>query len=455
MRPTGSTTEPPPTLPVMASTCPPGKSCYKGITITPGGFLALETVYRDRFVGADMGTPFGIIPFNNVRAAHADEFRFSARQSRISGLVEGAVDSDTKLSGYAEFDFLSAAQTANLNESDSFTPRVRHLYAQVDRSDLGLHILAGQTWSLATMFTTGLQPRSENIPVTIDNQYVPGFVWTRQPQIRVVKDLAPDLQAGLSFENAQTIASGTLPSDFTYNAAPVAGGAFNSGNNISINHVPDIVAKVAWDPQIGERHIHLEAFGAGRDFYARANNRDEDVFAGFGGGSILVPLWPELVDAQFSGAVGQGIGRYGTSQLPDIAVGPTGQIHPLSEFALLAGVTVHATPTLDVYAYAGEEQVDRASLGSSSGVNYGFGNPANPNAGCNIEGSTLACTGNTRQVRQATIGLWNKFYSGGFGQLRGGIQYSYTEKTAFSADVGGAPKVNENIVLTSLRYYPF
>ncbi len=30
---------------------------YKGITITPGGFLAAETVYRNRALGADINTP--------------------------------------------------------------------------------------------------------------------------------------------------------------------------------------------------------------------------------------------------------------------------------------------------------------------------------------------------------------------------------------------------------------
>ncbi len=101
------------------------------------------------------------------------------------------------------------------------------------------------------------------------------------------------------------------------------------------------------------------------------------------------------------------------------------------------------------------EEDSRRSFGMVGGVNDGCGNSANANAGCAIEGSTLTCTGNTRPVRQATIGAWDTICNGNYGQLRAGAQYSYTQRTGFSATVGGAPKTDENVVLTSLRYYPF
>ena len=440
-------------LPTLIA-CPPGKICYKGLTFTPGGFVALEDVFRSRFIGADIGTPYGVIPLNNVRAGHAQEFRFSARQSRISGLLEGQVDPFTKLSAYGEFDFLGAAQTANSNESNSFNLRIRHLYGTIDRTDLGVHVLAGQNWSLATTNTVGIVPRKEDIPLTIDAQYVPGFIWARQPQLRVVKDITPDLAVGGSLENPATTESGTLPANFTYNQAAAGGGLFNSANSVSLNHVPDLVGKVAWDPTIGDRKVHMEAFGLGRDFYARENTSNQDVIGGGGGGSLIVPVLPKVFDFQVSGAVGSGIGRYGTSQLPDITVSPTGEVKPIPEMALLLGATWHATHELDVYTYAGEERELRTTLGTVGGINYGYGNPLNSNAGCNVEGSTT-CTGNTRAVRQITVGAWDNIYTGSFGQLRAGAQYSYTQRDTFSAIVGGAPKTDDNIFLTSLRYYPF
>ena len=445
-------------LPVLASLCPPDKFCYKGITITPGGFFAFETVFRDHNVGADIGTPYGNIPYAVNRTSHPQELRFTARQSRLSLLAEGNVNPAVHLSGYGEFDFLGAAQTANSNESNSYNPRVRHLYATVDDTDYGgFHVLAGQTWSLATMFSTGLQVRKENIPLTIDAQYVPGFVWARQPQIRVTKDFGPDFHAGVSLENPQTTVGGNTPTTFTYNAAPAGGGLFNSANNVTFNHVPDVVGKVAWDPMIFDRKVHIEGFGVGRDFYARNNGSNQDTFTGFGGGSILFPVLPKVLDAQVSGAIGEGIGRYATSGLPDIAVSPTGQVKPMSEYALLAGLTWHALPTLDIYGYAGREEESRNSLGVFGGTAYGYGNPSVSNASCYTEvtNSTTNCSASTRRVDQLTVGAWYDFYKGPYGQLRGGAQYSYTQKTAFSDNAGRAPRTDDNIVLTSLRYYPF
>src|SRR5208337_1272927 len=36
---------------------------YKGIAITPGGFLAAETVWRSHATGSDINTPFNSIPY--------------------------------------------------------------------------------------------------------------------------------------------------------------------------------------------------------------------------------------------------------------------------------------------------------------------------------------------------------------------------------------------------------
>jgi hypothetical protein len=120
-----------------------------GMSITPGGFLELGSVTRSAFIGADLATPFGNIPFANVPSSHSAEFRFTARRSRLSFLALGDVNPATHLAGWGEFDFLGAAQTANPNESNSFNPRVRQLYMTVDNDEFGAHLLAGQAWTLA------------------------------------------------------------------------------------------------------------------------------------------------------------------------------------------------------------------------------------------------------------------------------------------------------------------
>jgi hypothetical protein len=464
----------------------PSSTLYLGgISITPGGFFELASVTRDHFIGADIATPFGNIPFANVASSHTDEFRFSARRSRFAVLVTGDVNPATHLAGYGEFDFLGAAQTANANESDSFNLRQRQIYLTADQDDFGAHLLAGQAWTLATMNLKGIVPRTENTPLVIDDQYVPGFVWARQPQIRVTKDFFDQtLWFALSAENPQTTFGSTFSSNgvaptvptVTFNQIPPGGSLFNSANALSLNQFPDIIGKAAWDPTIADRTIHMEVFGIVRDFHDRVDfpfgtgftGRTDEVVSGGVGGSILVPIVPKVLEAYFSGLTGRGIGRYGASQLPDVTFNANGSLAPIQETMLLAGAIWHALPGLTIYAYAGQEQ-ESASFGFTklgTNPNVGFGNPFFNNSGCEIELSTV-CSNNVKLVRQIAGGFWYDIYKGPYGRLAGGLTYTFTQKYGFPGigvagngvkgipGTGGAPKVNENTFFTSLRYYPF
>src|ERR1700679_3428379 len=93
---------------------------FNGITLEPGGFFAGEGVWRSRNEQSDIGSTFSGIPMKISPLAHMNEFRLSARQTRLSLLVEGEYK-PTLLSGYAEIDFLGNG-TANSNESNSFNP---------------------------------------------------------------------------------------------------------------------------------------------------------------------------------------------------------------------------------------------------------------------------------------------------------------------------------------------
>src|SRR5437667_1914874 len=66
---------------------------YKGITITPGGFLDTAGVYRSRATSADINTPFTSIPYPGNSLAKVSELNFTGRHSRISLLVEGTTGS--------------------------------------------------------------------------------------------------------------------------------------------------------------------------------------------------------------------------------------------------------------------------------------------------------------------------------------------------------------------------
>jgi hypothetical protein len=85
-----------------------------------------------------MFSPFNTILFAATKTGHESEDRFSARMSCISALVQSNITASNQIAMYGEFDFLGAAQSANSNESNSFTPRIRNLYATVDWERLRL-----------------------------------------------------------------------------------------------------------------------------------------------------------------------------------------------------------------------------------------------------------------------------------------------------------------------------
>ena len=176
--------------PVAAPDPTLGKGAFRvgALTVTLGGFAAIEGVDRTRNQAGGINSTFGGIPFGNSPNYHTPEFRLTAQQSRFSLLTEGQIDPAQKLTGYLETDFLSGGSSSNSNESNSYTLRVRQFWGNYDNTDLGWHVLGGQAWSLATLYKSGLTPRQENVPLTIDAQYVVGFNWARQGEIRVSKD---------------------------------------------------------------------------------------------------------------------------------------------------------------------------------------------------------------------------------------------------------------------------
>ncbi len=374
---------------------------------------------------------------------------------------------------YGEFDFQGGAQTANYNESNSFNPRVRHLYGTVDWNDSGWHLLGGQTWSLATLNSKGITPRNEVTPPQIDAQYVPGFVWTRQPQVRLTKDFGKTLWLAVSVENPETTFTGSVPATVVNtinNGSGIYAGdtgtlSVTTANGVttvsgvapatqSLNHIPDVVAKAAYEANVYGHSVHAEVFGIGRAFTDRltTTNSESNVYGGGFGFGLIVPVLPGLLDMQASGLTGKGIGRYGSSQLPDVTFRADGRIEPIQETDFLAGATLHATKMLDIYAFGGEEK-DKRQAYNAVGNPFGFGTGAYSNAGCFTEGGS--CSAATRFVEQGTIGFWDKLYVGPYGRLQIGVQYSYTERHSFADLAGRQPIASDNMIFTSLRYYPF
>jgi hypothetical protein len=462
-----------------------------GITITPGGYLAAEGIWRARDTGGEYSPAFGSLTEYNSPLAHMNELRLTARATRLATLVQSEINPDTIVSAYGELDFQGAGVTPNSNESNSYNPRIRVLYGTLDWNDIGLHVLAGQSWSLVTLQGRGISPRNEVIPTTIDTGYLSGFNWTRQPGLRLTKEIGNNVTVAVAAEMSQTTncpsavaTAGTVgvqPAPTVLNGNSVVcnqagntsgSSGLNSSTTYSFNHVPDIIGKVAWEPTIGDRTIHIEGFGLYTDLYdyvengvaaattLATNNSRYDTTGWGAGGGILVPIMPKFIDLQGSAMVGRGVGRYGASQLTSVTLNPNGSFDALPEVMFMGGATVHATPWLDLYVYGGEEKILSADYTTGLGAS-GFGSPTANNSGCYIVNGT--CAGKVQSAFEVTGGFWDKIYSGSFGSVRVGLQYAYIQDTLFAGSgttaplkaFAGQPKFNNQEVFASFRYYPF
>ena len=157
------------------------------------------------------------------------EFYGAARQSRVALMAEGKTGSAT-LRGYYEADWLGTGITSNNNESNSYVFRQRVLWAQIALNN-GWAFTGGQLWSMATEDKTGISNLSGDIltPLTIDPNYVPGFVWERQYGFRVTKTFLHAPSAfGIAAENPQVLYTATLAGNTPYAVLGSAGA--NGGN---------------------------------------------------------------------------------------------------------------------------------------------------------------------------------------------------------------------------------
>jgi len=475
---------------------PPTTIHYKGITLTPGGFLAAETVTRTRALAADINTPFNSLTMPGASQSSVTEFFGSGRQSRISLLAQGEL-ANMKIAGYYEADFLSAGVTSNNNQSNSYTLRQRQAFAQAALNS-GWTFTGGQMWSLVTETKKGTDNRTEAVPMTIDPQYTVGFSWARQYGFRVSKNLNNKIWFAASVEDSQaTITSHGNVNNFLVGSAGNAGGLYNSAGtsalanvaNYAFNPSPDVIAKVAFEPGFG----HYEVFGIYSRFRDRvfpcvdvsatafcggsATAGPNTIFAnnlsknGFGiGANARWSFYHKRIDFGLHALGGDGIGRYGTSGLSDASIRANGSLNLMRQYQGLTTLEWHS-PKLDVYFNVGSEYAKRTfDFDPVTGKQVGYGAPTFANNGCYLEtvpGATVAgftpgglasCTGDTRALIEGTAGFWHKIYDGSReqvnrGRLQWGLQYSYVDRITWSGKSGLEPEGLDNMFFTSFRYY--
>jgi hypothetical protein len=430
---------------------------------TPGGFLDLTSFFRSTNVGSGIATAFGSIPFSNqLPQGGLTETHFSAQYSRLSLKVDAHLTDSTALTGYVETDFLgyqpaNAYQTANSNSL-----RLRVYWADVRHGKW--EVLAGQEWSLLTPNRVGLSPLTQDIFYTLDEDpnFQVGLTWARQAQVRVVYHPTGTWAVGLSLENPQQFAPGSVvfPSTFFTSQFDNGSGstsAASSATNTAVPNLhPDIIVKTAFDARPAGHSLHVEAAGLVRSFKVLndlVTPSTTDTITG-GGGSLnlnyeVIHNLHIIANSFYS----DGGGRYIFGLGPDVIVKPDGTLSGVHAGSGVAGFEYQTTPHLMFYGYYGGAYFQR---------NYGF-LAATPTSSCDGV-SGFACVGfgfpgsattSNRAVQEATFGVIPTLWSNeNYGRVQIITQYSYVVRSPWSilSTPGSPNNAHTNMVYAGIRY---
>jgi len=227
----------------------------------------------------------------------------------------------------------------------------------------------------------------------------------------------------------------TLPAAFT--AAEVDNGA----NTATPNLYPDVIAKVAFDPQTGNTHQHIEFAGLVRGFKTFDPPTGNTFSATGKGGSVVVNLEPvknlHLIGTYFNSTGG---GRYiANTNIPDFIVNSNSSISLVKSNSFIAGVEEQATTKSLLYVYYSEAQADAATTTDANGKAIGYG----------VAGQS----GANQKITEASVGLTQVFFRDPkIGGMQAILQYSYVKRTPFSVAAGAPTFAKANMVFVDIRY---
>lgn len=480
----------------------PASIAYKGVRLTPGGFFDLTGVYRTHAMNSGPASQFNATPLENALTSSTSstavgglsEFELSGRGTRLS-LRADADAGSTMLRGYVEGDFYGTP-LANPNQTTSYAFRIRQGWGRASWAN-GWKITGGQMWNLVTMNRKAADADAAWAPNTIDTNYVVGFDFGRQAELRIAKTFDKKYTFALGLVDPSTLSNLNSVTTMGQVAGLATAGSGNLGSSplasclasaslcpvadpYSTNMAPDLVLKLAYDnPKLG----HYEIKGVGRFFRERvlaqaavpvsvvtgvttafpavvAHNAYADG-AGIGGGAII-PVLPKKVDFLFQGLYGKGISRYEDGGQYDVWVrtntvdsklgtltsaGADNGLQLVKSFSVVAGFETHPTPKLEADLYFGDEYYYRDlysvySITGASTINQyvltGYGSP------------TAAAGGNNKNVAIGTATVWYDLYKGSYGTLRYGAQYEYTQRGTWSGN-GKSLLIDSSLAGTTLK----
>ena len=422
-------------------------------TLTPGGFVDFENIYRTTNTQSNIATNFAAIPFSNTAQGNVSELRTTAQFSRLSMKLEDnfrGVD----LVGYVEGDF-SGNSAPNVYQSvNGLTNRLRLYFGYARHGKW--EILGGQTWSWLTPNRTGIGPMPSDLAISYneDQNLAVGVPYTRAAEFRVAYHLNDHWAMGVGIEDSNQYIGNyvALPAGFS-----AIGTQFdNNANAGAANLMPDIIAKTTYDTELAGRHFHAELTGFVTGAHATVIPGGSTAYnshSAYGGGGQLATNY-ELVRDKLVVLANvywsDGGAHYLVGTGPELVVRPD-----------VAGNNIGLSM---VHAGAGSAGLEwRASEKQAFAVYYGadyYGrnfftdttNTTNPNAIIGYGGPTSPNT-NNRAIQQITFDWLLTFWkSERHGALQYYTQYSYLTRAPWFVAPDEPKNAHLSMVYAGVRY---
>jgi hypothetical protein len=166
-------------------------------------------------------------------------------------------------------------------------------------------------------------------PALVDATILPGFDYARQTSVRITKRFdGHKMTVAFSAENAATVGTtpANVPSNISNNLAGLSatGTGILSNTTYSTNLAPDLVVKVAFDPEVG--HYELKAIG--RIFRDRllatatVPGKINTLRAGALGAAAYIPFWRNRINYLLQGSWGAIARLRSRATLPFLILSP-------------------------------------------------------------------------------------------------------------------------------------
>jgi uncharacterized coiled-coil protein SlyX len=425
-------------------------------TITPVGFMDFTGVFHNHAAGGSIGTSFGSIPYGLSATTYQNnlsEIRLSMQNSRIGFRTDADV-AGAHVIGYMEADFLGNNGTNVAVTSNSNTLRSRLYWVDLMRGSW--EILGGQTWSLLTPGRSGISPLPADVFYTqnMDVNYQAGLFWGRIPELRFVYHPSKKVALALALDSPDQYAGGSsggptvvFPTAISSTYSSELDTSASSGGLGAPNVAPDIIAKLAFDPN---KRVHFEFGGVERNFKvwypgAAATKTAAAIpsatFTAEGGGGFLnlhVEIFKGfrlLTNNYWS----DGGGRYIFGQAPDVIAHADGSISLIHSGSTVSGFEYTQKKTL-IFGYYGGIYVERNTAIDTTGKYVGYGYSG-------------ASASQNRAIQEATFGFNQTMWKNAkYGALNLIGQYSYVTRNPWYVAAGQPANASLNEVFLNLRY---